>query len=76
MLLWPSLPKRKSWFRDSAWEVAFISGERHKVVYNGLTEELQPLAPPKVLVLYRKRADETSRRSGRNAARRAFDTAT
>jgi hypothetical protein len=35
----------------------------------------RPMAP-EVLGLYRKRAEGTSLRSGRDAARRAFDTAT
>jgi hypothetical protein len=43
---------------------------------NGLLVEVHAPDSPEVLVLYRKRADGTSLRSGRDAARRAFDTAT
>ena len=45
------------------------------IPYNCWEIPFPPPNAPEVLVLYRKRADGTSLRSGRYAARRAFDTA-
>jgi hypothetical protein len=47
-----------------------------KTVTEEIKTRTQTLRSPEVLVLYRKRADGASLRSGRDAARRAFDTAT
>jgi hypothetical protein len=60
--------------RDTS-ELPNVRGIRHLPDKRSTRSSAIPNSP-EVLVLYRKRADGTSVRSGRVAARRAFDTAT